>query len=119
VKYGFGRHELLPIRSNAEGMARYMGKYISKHIGARKEEDKGKRLVTSSTDWVRNSSKFAWNTDGSKEWRRKVQKFARIMGCEDMGDLSDKFGSSWAYKYIDSVYDIDEFAFHLNEGVPF
>jgi len=119
VLYGFGRHELLPIRSNAEGMARYMGKYISKHIGARKEEDKGKRLVTASNDWLKNNSKFAWNTDGGKEWRRKLGKFARIIGCEDMDDIYSKLGPGWAYKHIDSIYDIDEFATNLNEGVPF
>ena len=40
--YGFGRHELLPIKSNADAMAQYIGKYISKHLGSRKDEDKGK-----------------------------------------------------------------------------
>lgn len=119
VLYGFGRHELLPVRSNAEGMARYMGKYISKHLGARKEEDKGKRLVTYSKDWVKNSSRFAWNTDGAKEWRRKLEKFARLIGCQDLDDIYGKLGPGWAYKHIDSIYDIDEFALHLNEGVPF
>ena len=44
-KYRFGRHELMPIKSNAEGIARYVGKYIAKHIGQRLEEDKGARLV--------------------------------------------------------------------------
>lgn len=119
IRYGFGRHELLPIKSNAEGMARYIGKYVSKHMGQREESAKGKRLVTSSQGWAKNSINFAWFTEGSREWRRKVEKFARIMGCEDLGDLCDKFGSSWAFKYIDSIYDIDEFAEYLNEGVPF
>ena len=32
--YGFGRSELLPVRSNGAAMARYVGKYISKHMGA-------------------------------------------------------------------------------------
>ena len=31
-KYGFGRHELMPIKSNAQGIARYVGKYIAKHM---------------------------------------------------------------------------------------
>ncbi|MBV2336397.1 rolling circle replication-associated protein, partial [Escherichia coli] len=29
-KYGFGRTELMPVRSNSEGIGRYVGKYISK-----------------------------------------------------------------------------------------
>jgi hypothetical protein len=44
-KYRFGRHELMPIKSNAQGIARYVGKYIAKHIRQRLEEDKGARLV--------------------------------------------------------------------------
>ena len=32
-KYGFGRTELLPIKKTAEGVAKYVGKYIAKHIG--------------------------------------------------------------------------------------
>lgn len=108
VNYGFGRHELLPIRSNAEGMARYMGKYISKHIGARKEEDKGKRLVTASQDWIKNSSKFAWNTEGAKEWRRKVKLFAEHMGIHGDAGLYFKLGPNWAFKHLDSIYNIDD-----------
>lgn len=108
VLYGFGRHELLPIRSNADGMARYMGKYISKHIGARKEEDKGKRLVTASQDWIKNSSKFAWNTEGGKEWRRKVKVFAQHMGFHGEAGLYFKLGPNWAFRYLDTIYNIDD-----------
>ena len=39
--YGFGRHELLPIRTTAEAAAKYVGKYVSKHLDARLDEDKG------------------------------------------------------------------------------
>ncbi|HUI41931.1 MAG TPA: phasyl DNA replicon protein arp, partial [Terriglobia bacterium] len=45
VKYGFGRIvNCLPIKSTAEGAARYVSKYISKHFGRRRAEDKGARL---------------------------------------------------------------------------
>jgi len=30
-KYRFGRHKLMPFKSTAEGIARYVGKYISKY----------------------------------------------------------------------------------------
>lgn len=117
--YNFGRHELLPIMSNADGMARYMGKYISKHLGNREERDKGKRLIASDKGWIKNSCKFAWNTDGAKEWRRKTAKFARILGCCDFDDMYTKLGPNWAYKHVDSIYNIDEFSYELNKGVPF
>lgn len=119
LRYGFGRHELLPVRSNAEAMARYVGKYISKHIGQREEAAKGKRLVTSSHGWLKNSTKFAWNTDGAKEWRRKVELFALVTGAGSLQGLYDKFGPGWAYKHLDTIYEIDDFCRHLNADVPF
>lgn len=114
LRYGFGRHELMPVKSNAEAMARYIGKYISKHIGHREESAKGKRLITSSQGWVKNSIRFAWNTDGAKEWRRKVAKFASVLGCSDLTGLYDKLGPSWAYKYLEVICNIDE----MVSGLP-
>ena len=48
-KYGFGRSELLPVKTNSKGLARYVAKYISKHINSRLPEDKGYRLIHCST----------------------------------------------------------------------
>ena len=44
-KYGFGRIELLPVKSSTEAIAKYVGKYISKHMEVRTADDKGVRLV--------------------------------------------------------------------------
>lgn len=108
--YGFGRSELLPVKSNADGIARYVGKYISKHIGTRAEEHKGVRLISYSTGWERNSIRFAWNTENSHEWRRKVEIFAEHHGCTEIYHLSAKFGSNWAYKYAQDIYEADSLA---------
>lgn len=115
--YGFGRHELLPIKSNAEGMARYVGKYISKHIGQREEVAKGKRLVTASQSWTRNSSNFAWNTPGAKEWRRKVALFAAVLGIEGPAGLYFRLGPNWAYRHLETIYNVDALVESLNRGV--
>ena len=73
-KYGFGRTELLPVKTNSKGLARYVSKYISKHINSRLPEDKGYRLVRTSMDkksvWKVANSNFAFLSKGSKEWRR-------------------------------------------------
>lgn len=109
TKYGFGWiMSLEPIKSTQEAIARYVGKYISKAIGNRTEEDKGERLVNYSRGWSKNSMKFAWYTPGSMEWRRKVGLWAEYVGCSDLYQLSEKFGSDWCYKYADSIYDIDK-----------
>lgn len=105
--YGFGRSELLPVKSNADGIARYIGKYISKHIGSRAEEHKGVRLISYSTGWERNSIRFAWNTRNAREWRRKVEIFAKYHGCQEFYQFSAKLGPNWAYKYLQEIIDID------------
>ncbi|WP_308033206.1 rolling circle replication-associated protein [Neisseria cinerea] len=78
-KYGFGRTELLPVKTNSKGLARYVSKYISKHINSRLPEDKGYRLVRTSMDkkfmWKVANSNFAFVSRGSKEWRRKLKKW--------------------------------------------
>ena len=78
-KYRFGRTELLPVRSTAEAMARYVGKYISKHIDVRKDDDKGVRLVRYSRGARVGTTRFMFHTEGAEAWRRKLQVFASII----------------------------------------
>jgi hypothetical protein len=111
AKYGFGRSEMLPIKSNVKAMTLYVGKYISKELGERDKRDKGVRLINYSKGWVKNSSNFQWNTDGSQEWRRKLRLFARLCGCDDMYNLNKKLGSSWAYHYLEDIVKMDDFIY--------
>ena len=100
-KYGFGRTELLPVRSCAEGIARYVGKYISKHVRARSGQDKGARLVRYlgyGPGDRRASSRFAWNTDNGWLWRTKLKAFAERNGARSTDDLVKLFGPRWAYR---------------------
>jgi len=107
-KYGLGRSELLPIRTNQEAMARYLGKYISKHIGCRTAQDRGVRLVNYSRNWPKNSIRFSWNTDNAKEWRRKVALFAEFSGCQNTQGLSRRWGPNWAYTCLELIINIDK-----------
>lgn len=110
--YGFGRTELLPVRSTAEGIARYVGKYISKHVAQREERDKGFRLVEYTRGARMCSTRFIWNTAGARLWRLKVGLFCRILGAqgatEDYSpvpfrDLSRILGPSWAYHHQEFI----------------
>lgn len=78
-KYGFGRCELLPIKTNSKGLAKYVGKYIAKHINSRLPEDKGQRLVRTSIKknvfWKIANSNFAFVSAGSKRWREQLKKW--------------------------------------------
>ena len=106
--YGFGRiFTLEPIKSNAEAVSRYVGKYVSKQIGQRPESDKGVRLINYSKGWVKNSVNMAWFNENSKLWRKKVAIFARIHGCQELYQLSEKLGSDWAYKYTQEIVEIE------------
>lgn len=108
--YGFGRVELMPIETTVEAVSKYVGKYISKHVDSRTEQDKGVRLFDSSRGFVRSSTKFQWNGEGSKEWRKNVEKFAALVGVDDLEGMSEKFGSRWAYTLQHHVFAVDTLA---------
>jgi len=116
-KYQFGRSELLPVKSNSEAMGRYIGKYISKHMGQRENRDKGVRLVNSSRGWTKNSVNFAWYNKNSIEWRYKLRLFAEFMGCTELYQLTEKLGKGWAYNYADTIINIKEYI-KQNEFLP-
>ncbi len=109
-KYGFGRTELLPVRTTSEGIARYVGKYISKNIESRIPEDKGVRLVSYSKNARSGSTRFSFVSEGSKEWRGKVKNFAVFVAkkhglpfpCK-YEDLKEYEGKNWAYKWRDLI----------------
>lgn len=120
-KYGFGRSELLPVKTNSDGLARYVGKYIGKHIGNRILADKGIRLCqTSMGTWKAAISNFQFVSKGSQQWRAKVKKFVakvndflsiKINGfipfcLYDYSDrLADELGSQWIYFNRQSILD--------------
>lgn len=100
-RYGFGRHELLPVKSCAEGIARYVGKYISKHVRERAEADKGARLVRYlgfNEGGRKASCRFGWNTTNGWLWRHKLAAYAERNGCRSTDDLVKLFGPRWAYR---------------------
>jgi len=105
-KYGFGRSELLPIRSSVEAVSRYVGGYLSKHLSHREQWDKGMRLMFADRSWVKHSCRFQFLTEGSKQWREKVALFAAILKCADMKDLEEKLGPKWCHRYRDEIYGI-------------
>jgi hypothetical protein len=99
-KYGFGRHELLPVKSNEEGIARYVGKYISKHVRERNQSDKGARLVRYlgfKPGDRRASCRFAWNNDNAWLWRNKLKALATEYRLADFDAFSRLCGRRWAW----------------------
>jgi hypothetical protein len=110
--YGFGRTELMPVRSTEEGIGRYIGKYIGKHHAAREPRDKGFRLVEYSRGARTASTRFGWVTENAEQWRAKVRLFAQIAAAhygvpvESITDLSAFFGPRWAYHHREFIYSL-------------
>lgn len=111
--YGFGRTELLPVKSTAEGISRYVGKYISKHVQQREERDKGFRLVDYSRNARHVSTRFSFNTAGSRQWRYKVGLFCAILSAKagyvvTFKDLKDVLGKNWAFHYREYIAKLSD-----------
>ena len=106
--YGFGRTELLPVKSNAEGLSRYVGKYIAKNIDGRKESDRGARLVMYSRSMETagahlKPNAFAWNSPRAWLWRQRVGKVAERCGIRSIGEFREHFGTTWAFSLAKRV----------------
>lgn len=105
-KFGFGRHELMPIKSNEEAIGRYVGKYISKHIGHRESWDRGARLVRFLGYGPGERSVytgFSWNTDGAWIWRHKLKAWATRKGFANTDAIKAFYGPRWAWTFKEEI----------------
>lgn len=101
VKYGFGRHEVLPVRRNAEAIARYLAKYLLKCILVRGKFKtlKGVRMVNYSKHYPRVAFRlFSWVGAGATQWRGFVRHIAHSHGVASIDQMSSVFGSRWAHR---------------------
>lgn len=109
-KYRFGRTELLPVKSNVEAMAKYVGKYIGKSLECRDPRDKGVRLVEYGRKARAGTTRYQFLSPGSAEWRRKTATFAQIVQekhpnvkISELSDLSKVLGKRWAYNHREYI----------------
>lgn len=104
---GFGRHELLPIRTEAEAVGRYLGKYISKHLECKLDIDRGAKIVRffgcARVGRVA-SAQFAWANGRSYIWRLGVGAFAEHFRVT-WSDLSRIGGARWAFHLGRAIFD--------------
>jgi hypothetical protein len=103
--YGFGRTELLPIRTTAGAMGNYVGKYLGKDLGI--EDDAGaRRYGVGKGLSVANQ---AHQSIHSGYWRQSMgifaEELARILGCRAHWDaLTEALGgANWVWRYRDDI----------------
>lgn len=114
VTHGFGRSELHPVKSTSEGIARYVGKYISKGVQCRIPDDKGVRLVSYSKGAKIGSTRFSFVSLGSRKWRNKMKVFSQLVAERydkpkiEYEDLKILLGSKWCWKYSDLIVLLPE-----------
>jgi len=100
-RYGFGRHELIPVRDKS-AVGRYVGKYITK--SERVESDKGQRLcgMTRSLSQAAPSTRMAWARGRSWVFRRVVGYLESVFrGRCGVGEaLPGLWGPRWAWKVV-------------------
>ena len=116
-KYGFGRTELMPIKSTEEAIGRYVGKYISKSITASNESnnadlDKGVRLVRYSAGARAGTCHFTFVSKNSEKYRTALRYLVDIindqmgLGITEIDELKYVFGPRWQYGFRYAIASI-------------
>jgi hypothetical protein len=116
-KYGFGRTELMPIKSTEEAIGRYVGKYISKSISASNESnnadlDKGVRLVRYSNGARAGTSHFTFVSKNSEKYRTALRYLVEVInqqmgfGITEISELKFFFGPRWQYAFRYAIADM-------------
>jgi len=116
--YGFGRHELAPLKGTAESAARYVSKYVTKSFYEKPDNWKGVRLWRASRGWSRPSVKRSWVGGNSQKWRQDLGAFSYLYGFEDFYQIKDALGENWVWHYKD-VIDIAKDLVLENSGQPY
>ena len=104
--YGFGRCETLPIKTEAERVARYVGSYIGKELRARQSQDRGLRTVRYSLDRRRWGYRWSFVGGGQRVWRQGCTILGAIMGTDD---LSAVLGKRWAWEQKKKVHSFGRY----------
>jgi hypothetical protein len=95
-KYGFGRVELLPIRTTVERFAGYVSRYLIRQDSTRLAE-RGARLVRYSKGWKTVYGAFSWAAEKGLLERIQLQQEETFHRLEIRGiaDAEFRWGRGW------------------------
>jgi len=113
--YGFGWHQLQPMRESGEALGGYLGKYLAKDWEQRPPEDKGARCLRYFGHWSITSRlpgqrrekapeghQFSWNTPPARAWREMMKQMTAALTTKGTtlteDNIKETVGSKWAWK---------------------
>lgn len=99
--HGFGRHHLLPVRRNAEAIARYLAKYLAKCVSIKNRFPhlRGARMLNYAQSWPRVAwPVFSWVGEGGTQWRSFLRSYAHNKGVSCISGMADVFGKKWGHR---------------------
>lgn len=100
AKFGFGRCETLPILSNGQALARYVGSYVASELGARKLEDKGLRTIRYGLEQRVASIRWQWAAGAGAVWRMGCQVLSLVLGTDNFTGV---LGTRWAWNFRNEI----------------
>ena len=120
----FGRCETLPILSNAEAIAFYVGTYITSQTEQRQPEDKGMRSVRYSLKGRRFHQSFHFKDGGNAKWRAGCRMLEKLLLIHHRAEATragkklvfiyaenhvrSRFGPRWAHRLAPWVFACSE-----------
>jgi hypothetical protein len=113
--YGFGRHQLQPMRENGEALGRYLGEYLRKDWEHRLPEEKGSRCIRCFGHWSNEprskgervttppyKARFGWITPRACAWREMVKQVVMVLNYRgakiNEQNIKEILGPKWAWK---------------------
>lgn len=104
-----GRAELMPSKTNSEGISKYVGKYIAKPMGATEQRDKGVCRVRYSNGGDFFGPEFMGVSVRSRLWRWQAGEFAQRNGIavDDFDGRAAMCGKRWAIHQGGPIMDIE------------
>lgn len=115
AKYGFGRHELMPVRTTGEQIGRYVAKYLGKSWEERTADDKGGRCVRYFGRWDKRgakvgppmSARHGAVTPRACAWRacmKQIQWATAYHGLElNEKNIKEYNGPRWAWRVTKQI----------------
>ena len=99
--YHFGRCETIPVLSNVQAVARYVGKYVTKEAMFREARDKGLRTLRYSLEYRKCAARWSFVEGNAAIFRKGCAVLSALIQTED---FTATLGNRWAYHWREQIF---------------